>query len=110
MNTDNPNTATHEAVLQPAYVNSVRIAHSVFDFQLLMENKITDPSNKELSIPIRVVQMSPQHFKAFAEVVKRNLKRYEEAFGEITLVEPVGAAGGSPGQVETQAPPKDDQD
>ena len=66
--------------LEAIYVNLVRIAHSpselVFDFAHLL------PGSSPAKVRSRMV-MSPLGAKLFYQALGENLKRYENAFGEI---------------------------
>jgi hypothetical protein len=68
--------------LETIYVNLVRIAHSpselVFDFAHLL------PGTTPAKVQSRTV-MSPLGAKLFHRALGENLKRYEKAYGEITV-------------------------
>lgn len=67
------------------YTNSIGIEASVFDIKLKV-NYIT--SNKEESNEkqeLCEISMSPQHAKAFLNILESTIKQYEENFGEINL-------------------------
>jgi hypothetical protein len=67
----------------PVYANDVWIQMSlwdlVMDFGVLMES-----SRERLRVQGLVrIAMSPQHAKVFAELLTRNIERYEKRFGPI---------------------------
>ena len=66
------------------YTNSIGVSASVFDIKLLI-NYISDSTEKNEKENICEVAMSPQHAKAFLNVLQKTMKTYEENFGEINL-------------------------
>lgn len=72
------------------YSNDTQVQVSPWDFRLIF-GEITDPPTmKSLLVRVKMtgeVRMSPQHAKRLATVLGRQVKRYEETFGEI--VQPV---------------------
>ncbi|SDX90012.1 DUF3467 domain-containing protein [Tepidimicrobium xylanilyticum] len=68
------------------YTNSVSLAVGYYDFQFLFREQYpsfneegTDSANY-----VRLV-MSPQHAKVFNMILEKNIKQYEENFGEINV-------------------------
>ncbi|MFA6493321.1 MAG: DUF3467 domain-containing protein [Patescibacteria group bacterium] len=64
------------------YCDQAMISHNPFGFSIDFAQQI--PQMKMLKILSRIA-MSPEHIKAFSEVLVENVKKYEEKFGEITL-------------------------
>lgn len=64
------------------YCDQAMISHNPFGFSFDFAQQI--PQMRMLKILSRVA-MSPEHTKAFSEVLADSLKRYEEKFGEIEL-------------------------
>src|SRR4051794_37827283 len=83
-----------------AYTNGVQIIASQWDLTILFFHTIpTGPANEQGEMPAeqRVVQgvvMSPQHAKAVALVLDKNVRAWEEQNGEVELPEEVRAGLG----------------
>lgn len=91
------------------YVNGVQILASQWEFTLLFSQTSATPGaqqpGEELAVQVtrnlvgRFV-MSPQHAKAFAEILRQNVQKYEEQHGEIPLM----LAPEGPASAEEPAP------
>lgn len=68
------------------YTNSIGISASLFDIKLLV-NYISDnnENNETKKDNICEIVMSPQHAKAFLNVLQKTIESYEKGFGEINL-------------------------
>lgn len=92
-----PEAADVFAAIPKAYCNFASITHSYFDFQVLLGRQALN-NLAEKPVPMIeghiIVQMSPMHFKKFANVVNQQLKVYEDKFGNI--VEPSAEQETSP--------------
>ncbi|SRR6266536_3906110 len=67
------------------YANSARMMIGLWDFKFTFgEVENADANEIRVSEKMGVI-MSPQHAKMFLQVFEKNLKRYEEQFGEIKL-------------------------
>lgn len=64
------------------YTNNVQIYGSLFEF-LLCFGLMSGPNGKVK--PLLNLRMSPQHAKAFTEMMKAQLAEFERSFGEINL-------------------------
>ena len=75
-----------EKVKQVIYTNSIGVNASVFDVKVLI-NYISDNNEKKQAEKDNIceVVMSPQHAKAFLNVLEKTINTYEESFGEIKL-------------------------
>lgn len=62
------------------YANYAEIGMSAFDISIDLGRRVGD----EMEIQTTIV-MSPQHFKAFANIIFQNLHQYEEMFGDINF-------------------------
>jgi hypothetical protein len=78
----------------PAYSNNVNILTSTWDITFEFSQLSLTASQEENQPPVvsaDVVQrivMSPQHAKAFSEVLRQNVSQWEQQFGEIRLPPP----------------------
>lgn len=78
----------------PLYSNNVQILLSTWDFtfefsQLLLGTP--DEENQPPTLSVGAAQriiMSPQHAKAFLNVLRENVAQWEQQFGEIRLPPP----------------------
>jgi hypothetical protein len=67
------------------YSNNAQIATSVFDFRVIF-GEIVKADEEEIVVRTRAtVFLSPQHAKAFANVLSQKIRDYEQRYGEITL-------------------------
>jgi len=67
------------------YSNSVRMTVGLWDFKFAF-GEVENADANEIRVNEKLgVIMSPQHAKMFLQVFERNVKRYEEQFGEIKL-------------------------
>jgi Protein of unknown function (DUF3467). len=71
---------------QPVYSNFVGMEMTIYDMTLIFASKRAgeNPQVTPEDIVAEVV-MSPQHAKSFLQMFEKNLKDYEEAFGEINI-------------------------
>jgi flagellar protein FlaG len=71
---------------KPVYANFVGMEMTIYDMTLVFATKRAgeNPQVSPEDIVAEVV-MSPQHAKSFFEMFEKNLKEYEEAFGEINI-------------------------
>jgi hypothetical protein len=77
--------ATQSPEHQTIYVNNVALQVSPWDFKFDM-GKLLEATKEKLSYEVAVtVYMSPQHAKLFAQMVARNVEKYEQQMGEIVL-------------------------
>ena len=68
------------------YANNVELRLSPWDFRITF-GEVLDATEDGLIIERKViVSMSPQHTKAVLDLLERNVKRYEEEFGEINSI------------------------
>ncbi|MEA2512338.1 MAG: hypothetical protein QOJ59_1825 [Thermomicrobiales bacterium] len=67
------------------YANNVGFRISVWDFALDFGMMIDANDERILVRDAATVIMSPQHAKVFSEVLARNVKNYEEQFGELKV-------------------------
>jgi hypothetical protein len=65
------------------YVNTTRIASSFFDIQLHFGESIQTSSLEELTRARVIVVMTPEHAKAFADLLMKTLDDYEVQFGKL---------------------------
>lgn len=70
---------------QVIYTNSIGIEASIFDIKLDLKYLSTDDNDKKTTKDLCEVVMSPQHAKAFSNVLKNTIEAYEKQFGEIEL-------------------------
>ncbi|GMG96270.1 DUF3467 domain-containing protein [Tepidimicrobium xylanilyticum] len=68
------------------YTNSVNLAFGYYDFQFLFREQYPsfDGQGADSINFVRLV-MSPQHAKIFNMILEKNIKQYEENFGEINV-------------------------
>ena len=74
------------------YANSVQIAMSNWDMRFEFGEMETTAGEGITIQPKVTVTMSPQHAKAFAAILCRNITQYETNFGEIRI-EPIKKTG-----------------
>lgn len=69
------------------YANSVNFSVSLYDF--MMDFGVRTPTNEKDKEPehetVAIVAMSPQHAKVMAQIIGDNVRKYEEAHGEIKI-------------------------
>jgi hypothetical protein len=81
---------TRSADFTSVYSNSARITVNLWDFRMLFgELEEATPELLKVTEGVKVI-MSPQHVKVFLKVLERNVRKYEETFGEIKLPPGVG--------------------
>ncbi|KXG78328.1 hypothetical protein AN618_03940 [Fervidicola ferrireducens] len=67
------------------YANLAQIELGFYDIRISFgEKKKRIPEITDEDIDVKII-MSPQHAKEFANLLMRNIKHYEEIFGEIKL-------------------------
>jgi hypothetical protein len=70
----------------PVYSNFVGMEFTIFDMTLIFASKRAGENPKVTPEDVVAeVVMSPQHAKYFLKMFEKNLKEYEEAFGEINI-------------------------
>lgn len=67
------------------YSNSVEIGSSVWDFRLKCGEMVEATSEKIVIKDLCILYMSPSHAKAVSILLARQVKAYEDQFGEITV-------------------------
>lgn len=67
------------------YSNSVEIGSSVWDFRLKCGEMLDATPEKIVIKDLCIVYMSPNHAKAVSILLARQIKAYEDRFGEITV-------------------------
>ncbi len=68
------------------YVNSARVRIAPYDFQFVLgQTKGPGPDNEYLVGNAITVVMSPEHAKAFSELLERNVRAFEEIVGPIKV-------------------------
>jgi len=67
------------------YVNNVGLRMSIWDFVLDFGIILEADVDKLTFRDVATIVMSPQHAKAFAKVLTRHIKGYEDQFGRIPL-------------------------
>lgn len=67
------------------YTNSIGIEASVFDIKLKVNYDTSNEEKKAEKEELCEIVMSPQHAKAFLNVLNNTIKEYEKSFGEINL-------------------------
>jgi Protein of unknown function (DUF3467) len=65
------------------YVNTTRIASSFFDIQMHFGESIQTSSLEELTRARVIVVMTPEHARAFADLLTKTLDDYEVQFGKL---------------------------
>jgi len=74
------------------YSNRVQIQLSSWDFNFEFAQLLIVPNDQEgqaATVAVNAIQrivMSPQHAKAFLEILRQNVEEWEKQFGEIQLV------------------------
>jgi hypothetical protein len=66
-----------------AYANTVELRISNWDFRFKFGETIEQQNDELIAVERGRIIMSPQHTKAFLRVLSENLRKYEEAYGEI---------------------------
>ncbi len=68
------------------YSNFAMISYSLFDFQIDFGLKLAYRKDDEKDLEELVsLHMSPQHTKAFLNLLMNNVEEYEKTYGEINL-------------------------
>lgn len=74
---------TRPADYPTAYANNAQVTMSNWDFRIDF-GEVVSADDKEIVIQQRIgVVMSPQHTKALAQVLTKNVEEYEKSFGEL---------------------------
>jgi hypothetical protein len=66
------------------YSNSFNVAFGPYDFHLSFA-QVLSRHDGDVKISLTEMVMSPQHFKATAQAMVDNLRKYEDIFGVINL-------------------------
>jgi hypothetical protein len=75
--------ATRSEQYRNVYANSIQLQVNVWDFRVVF-GEIQDSTDEAIRIEEQVrVTMSPQHTKAFLDLLSTHVQKYEAAFGEI---------------------------
>ena len=64
------------------YVNNTNVMVSAYDFKLIFSKIVEPTDNGVLVDPQTIVFMSPQHAKAVADLLTKQIKIYEEKTGQ----------------------------
>ncbi len=73
------------------YVNSVNIERSSWDVRIRL-GQIQTATEKELEIEeLAHVYMSPQHAKAFADILNKSVRQWEAGHGDVSMPPSKGA-------------------
>lgn len=85
-----------------AYSNSVRVSVTPWDFRFLFGEIGDSPVEGQIPVYESVrVTMSPQHAKAFLNLLRKNMEKFEARYGEVKVPERDDDAEGQP---EERAP------
>ena len=79
--------------VEARYSDFALVSKNALGFNLDFAQRM--PTGNQVNIVARIA-MSPQHAKLFLEVLAKNIKRYEEEFGKISIPKPpkTGKEGG----------------
>lgn len=67
------------------YANNVEVAMSNWDIQIVLGEVVVDQDKKLAVQEKAVVVMSPQHAKAFLNILLGNVAAFEKQFGVVTV-------------------------
>jgi hypothetical protein len=67
------------------YANSIQISVSIWDFFLTFGNIKHNEKQEMTILNFQGMYISPQQAKAFSNILRQNIKNYEDTFGEIKL-------------------------
>lgn len=70
-----------------SYSNNTEVRSSFFDVQLIFGEVIGSDENSLQVEDKAVITMSPQHAKTFLGIFATNIKRYEERYGPIKMLQ-----------------------
>lgn len=70
-----------------AYSNQAQVQSAPFDFRLLFGEVVTDQAGKLSIEEIAAISLSPQHAKTLLYLLARNIKLWEQRWGEIQINE-----------------------
>lgn len=71
----------------PVFSNSANIAHKDDEFTFTFMHLFPVPGQPPQGAVKAIVSLTPQHAKRFLNALKDNIRKYEQTFGEIKLVE-----------------------
>lgn len=71
----------------PVFSNSANIAHKDDEFTFTFMHLFPVPGQQPKGAVKAVVSLTPQHAKRFLNALKDNIRKYEQSFGEIKLIE-----------------------
>jgi len=71
----------------PVFSNSANIAHKDDEFTFTFMHLYPIPGQPPKGVVKAVVSLTPQHAKRFLNALKDNIRKYEQTFGEIKLIE-----------------------
>lgn len=71
----------------PVFTNSANIAHKDDEFTFTFMHLYPVPGQPPRGVVKAVVSLTPQHAKRFLNALKDNIRKYEQKFGEIKLIE-----------------------
>ena len=78
-------TVTEDNSIQ-IYSNALTITPTPFDFQIKFATQTINPGKHEAAIKeLCTVFLSPQHAKVFSQLLQRQIAKYEEENGEISI-------------------------
>ena len=64
------------------YANNTNVTISAYDFKLIFSQIVESTDNKVNVEPQAIVFMSPQHAKAIADLLTKQIRTYEERTGQ----------------------------
>lgn len=73
--------------VKPVFSNFAQINHKDDEFSFTFVHLFPIPGQAAKGTVKAVVTLTPQHAKRFLNALKDNLRKYEEKFGEIKLLE-----------------------
>lgn len=71
------------ADLPLTYVNAISIEASYMDFHFILANQFSGNNDEVLVKELHRIVMSPQHAKAVLSMLSKQIKKYEDKFGNI---------------------------
>jgi len=71
----------------PVFSNSANIAHKDDEFTFTFMHLYPIPGQPPKGFVKAVVSLTPQHAKRFLNALEDNIRKYEQTFGEIKLIE-----------------------
>jgi len=76
--------------VNPVFSNSANIAHKDDEFTFTFMHLYPIPGHPPKGVVKAIVSLTPQHAKRFLNALKDNIRKYEQTFGEIKLIEEKG--------------------